>query len=115
VRPDTPPEKWYGNEVPQFYPIAVHAVFGVHGAFQFGHDFGSVAENLRAGKAVQLCLIRPGHYIAAVAYDEERQEIISNDPWPERFPDKNGFNRRLTEGEYRSNVKPYLIVYGGIE
>ena len=112
VRPDTPPDKWYGNEVPQFYPIAVHAVFGVHGAFQFGHDFGAVAEKLRTGNAVQLCLVKPGHYIAAVAYDDLTREIIYNDPWPERFPDKNGFNRRLGEAEYRANVKPYLVVYG---
>jgi hypothetical protein len=83
--------------------------------FQFGHDFKGVSEKLSAGKAVQLCLVKPGHYIAAVAYDEARREIIYNDPWPERFPDKNGFNRRLTEGEYRANVKPYLIVYGGTE
>jgi hypothetical protein len=111
VRPDTPPETWYGNEVPQFYPIAVHAVFGVHGAFQFGHDFGAVAEKVRAGNAVQLCLIKPGHYIAALAYDEARREIIYNDPWPERFPDRNGFNRRMGQAEFVSNTKPFIISY----
>ncbi|MDR0556333.1 MAG: hypothetical protein LBG43_00460 [Treponema sp.] len=29
ARPDTPPDVWHGNEVPQFYPVAVNAVFGV--------------------------------------------------------------------------------------
>jgi hypothetical protein len=112
VRQDTPPEKWYGNEVPQFYPFAVHAVFGVPAVFRFGLDFGLVVKKLAAGRAVQLCLVKPGHYIAALAYDEERREIIYNDPWPERFADKNGFNRRLTEAEYQNNVKPFWVAYG---
>jgi hypothetical protein len=115
VRPDTPPDVWQGNEVPQFYPIAVKAVFGVRAVFEWGADFAKVAVYLQAGKAVQFCLVKPGHYIAAVAFDEGAREIIFNDPWPGRFADKNGFNRRLTETEYRANVKPYVIVYGGTE
>jgi hypothetical protein len=112
ARPDTPPDVWHGNEVPQFYPVAVKAVFGVNAQFYWAHDFGGVAERLRAGQAVQLCLVKPGHYIAAVAYDDGTREIIYNDPWPGRFPDGNGFNRRMEEAEFKGNVKPYLIVYG---
>ena len=113
ARPDTPPDVWHGNEVPQFYPVAVKAVFGVDARFYFVHDFGGVAERLQAGQAVQLCLIKPGHYIAAVAYDDRTREIIYNDPWPGRFADKDGFNRRFDEAEYKTNIKPYVIVYGG--
>jgi hypothetical protein len=113
ARPDTPPDVWHGNEVPQFYPVAVKAVFGVNARFYFAHDFGGVAEYLQAGQAVQLCLVKPGHYIAAVAYDDRTREIIFNDPWPGRFADTNGFNRRLGEVEYKTNIKPYVIVYGG--
>jgi hypothetical protein len=112
ARPDTPPESWHGNEVPQFYPVAVPAVFGVGAQFYFAHDFGGVADRLQAGQAVQLCLVKPGHYIAAVAYDDQAREIIYNDPWPGRFSDGNGFNRRLGEAEFKDNVKPFLIVYG---
>jgi hypothetical protein len=112
ARPDTPPEVWHGNEVPQFYPIAVKAVFGVKAAFEWGAEFTKVAAYLQAGKAVQLCLVKPGHYIAAVAFDQDTREIIFNDPWPGRFKDKNGFNRRMSEGEYKGNLKPFLVVYG---
>jgi hypothetical protein len=112
ARPDTPPDVWHGNEVPQFYPVAVPAVFGVKAAFRWGHDFGHAASCLEGGKAVQLCLVKPGHYIAAVAWDDETREIIFNDPWPARFADGNGFNRRMGYAEFNSNTKPFLIVYG---
>ena len=112
ARPDTPPEVWHGNEVPQFYPVAVQAVFGVSAAFRWFRDFGRAAVSVQDGKAVQLCLVKPGHYIAVVAYDDEKRELIYNDPWPGRFPDGNGFNRRMGYAEYQANVKPYLIIYG---
>jgi hypothetical protein len=111
-RPDTPPEVWHGNEVPQFYPVAVKAVFDAPARFEWGADFDTIAAELQSGKAVQLCLVKPGHYIAAVAYDDEKQEIIYNDPWPGRFEDGNGFNRRMGRDECKANVKPFFIVYG---
>ncbi|GHU01814.1 hypothetical protein FACS1894147_02380 [Spirochaetia bacterium] len=112
ARPDTPPDVWHGNEVPQFYPVAIRAVFGVSASFVWGNSFDTIVAHLQAGRAVQLCLVKPGHYIAAVAYDDETKEIIINDPWPGRFTDGNGFNRRMTQGEIKSNTKPFLIVYG---
>jgi hypothetical protein len=113
VRPDTPPDVWHGNEVPQFYPAAARAVFGIKAEFLWSNHFDKIASFLVQGNAVQLCLVNPGHYIAAVAYDEDREEIIYNDPWPGRFPDGNGFNRRMGRAECAANVKPFLIVYGG--
>lgn len=110
ARPETPPDMWHGNEIPQFYPVAVQSVFGVTAHFEWKADFDKVAAELSAGKAVQLCLKKPGHYIAAVAYDDERDEMIFNDPWPGRFKDGNGFNRRLKRVDF-SNVKPFRIVY----
>jgi hypothetical protein len=112
ARPDTPPDVWHGNEVPQFYPVAVKAVFGVGAVFEWGADFNRAAAYVREGKAVQLCLVKPGHYIAVVAFDGGTGEIIFNDPWPGRFKDGGGFNRRMGEAEFKGNVKPYRIVYG---
>jgi hypothetical protein len=112
ARPDTPPDVWHGNEVPQFYPVAVRDVFGVSAVFVWGADFDKVAVLLQEGRAVQLCLVKPGHYIAAVAFDDQKRELIFNDPWPGRFADNNGFNRRMGEAEFKANVKPYHITYG---
>jgi hypothetical protein len=113
VRPEIDPRNYYGNEIAQFYEVAVPAVFGVKCSFAFGGDFDKVASLLQSGKAVQLCLVKPGHYIAGVAFDDTARELIYNDPWPGRFKDGNGFNRRMGEVEFRGNVKPYRIVYGG--
>ena len=110
ARPETPPDMWHGNEIPQFYPVAVQSVFGIKARFEWTAPFEKVIAELQVGKAVQLCLKNPGHYIAAVAYDDERDEIIFNDPWPGRFKDGNGFNRRLKRVDF-SNVKPFRIVY----
>jgi len=35
-------------------------------------------------------------------------EIIFNDPWPGRFADKNGFNKRMVGIE---NLMPWAVVY----
>ncbi|MFC1238402.1 C39 family peptidase [Treponema vincentii] len=110
ARPETPPDMWHGNEIPQFYPVAVKSVFGVKACFEWTAPFETVIAELQAGKAVQLCLKKPGHYIAAVAYDDVSDEVIFNDPLPGRFKDGNGFNRRLKRADF-SNVKPFRIVY----
>lgn len=111
IRKNLDPNKYPGNRVPQYYPLAAREVFNVEAEFKFLKDFESVAEIISSGFAVQLCLVSPGHYIAAVAYDEDTEEIIFNDPWPDRFPDGNGFNQRLDREKYEKNVEPYVIIY----
>jgi hypothetical protein len=49
ARPDTPPDVWHGNEVPQFYPVAVKAVFDIPAAFEWGADLSKTAECLSGG------------------------------------------------------------------
>lgn len=113
IRPETNPAgtRYSPHEVPQYYPAAVKAVFDVTAHFQWINDFSAVAHHLQAGEAVGLNLIEPGHYIAAVAYDDETDELIYHDPWPERHADGNGFARRMSRDEYNGNVKPYGIVF----
>jgi len=99
------------NEIPQLYPYGVFHVFGLRGEFRWKNNFEDCAKELWNGNAVQLCLENPGHFIAAVAYDEVTKEIIYNDPWPERWPDGNGFNRRMGKDEFTKNMKAFYIVY----
>jgi len=100
-----------GNRVPQFYPIAVYEVFGVKAWFCWRLSFDDVAGHILEYSPVQICLKEPRHYVAVVAYDNVKKELIYNDSWPDRFPDKNGFNRRMTEEEFSSNVQSFFIVY----
>jgi hypothetical protein len=112
ARPEIDPRSYHGNEIAQYYTVAVPAVFGVKCSFVFGGKFGEVASLVQSGKAAQVCLVKPGHYIAVVAYDDAARQLIYNDPWPGRFKDGNGFNRRMSEAEFGSNVKSYRLVYG---
>jgi hypothetical protein len=101
-----------GNRIPQFYPYAVYEVFGVLSQFRWGFTFDDVAKYVTGGNPVQICLKSPGHYIAVVAYNDDKKHLIYNDSWPGRFKDKNGFNRSMDYKEFSKNVQNYFIVYG---
>ena len=112
IRRDTDPVSFLGNRIPQWYPFAVKEVFGALGQFLFTSGIEITISALKKGYAVQLCLISPGHFIAAVAYDDESSEIIFNDPWPAGVGG-DGFNRRMDSAEFDRNVKNYAIIYIG--
>lgn len=113
IRQDVNPLATPGNRVPQYYPFAVADVFGAHADFAWAERFALIGEYLCKGYSLQLCLKNPGHFIAAVAYDDETGEIIYRDPWPERLSDRDGFNRRLDLDEFNSNVRRYVVIYTG--
>lgn len=101
------------HEVPQYYPAAINAVFGVPARFQWGKDFDEIVDDVETGHAVMVNL-KPGntgHFVAVVAYDEERDELIYHDSWPEGIPGHNGFAVRLDRDEFNV-TQPYKIVFG---
>lgn len=103
------------NRVPQYYPVGVKEVFDAVCEFKWGPTFKVVADLVSSGHAVQVCLVKPSHYIAVVAYDTIKKELVYHDSHGSRFADgKGGFARRMTEDEFKSNVQPYYIVYGAI-
>lgn len=110
VRDDVDPASIPGNRVPQYYPIAVKTLYGVRCEFLWT-TLLAVVEHLKEGRTAQLCFKDPGHFFSAVAYDEERDEIVYNDPWPERYMDGNGFNRRAKTAALQDLVEPYALVY----
>jgi hypothetical protein len=105
------PEKLPGNEVAQWYPLAVREVFGNTCEFVGDLAFERAVGLIRGGRALQVCLRSPGHFIALVAYDEEASEFIIKDSWTGRWPDGDGFCKRLSRAEYETNVKPLSLVY----
>lgn len=113
IRENLDPAYMPNNRVPQYYPWSVLQVFNAKALFFWKKSWLYVTEKLTEGDAIQLCLIRPGHYIAAVAYDLDTNEIIYNDPWPGRHKDGSGFNKRMKRDEYEENVNGYFIIYTG--
>lgn len=108
VREETDPEStvYSPHEVPQYYPPAVEAVFGARCDFLWLNKWSSIVSRIGSGMAIQLCL--PGHYIAAVAYDDESDELIYHDSYPKG---RSGFSRRLTRETYSRECQPFALVY----
>lgn len=109
--PGLDPEKLPGNEVAQWYPFAVREVFGNPCEFVGNLAFSEAVERIRTGCALQVCLCKPRHFVALVAYDDESSEFIIKDSWGGRWPDGDGFCKRLSRSEYETNLKPLCLVY----
>ncbi len=98
------------NRVPQFYPLAVHEVFGAVADFSWITGF-DIQHHLEAGRAIQILMRMPSHYIAVLAYDSDTGEVIINDPWPEGRADGKGFNIRIGLDDLAGQAEPFGIIY----
>jgi hypothetical protein len=110
ARPNLDPDAFMGNEIPQYFPVAVAEVFGAVCVYKDSSSWEITASLLRQRAAVQLCLIEPGHFITAKAYDDVTGEIIYIDPDPPRQPG-DWKQVRMGKAEYQRNVKPWILVY----
>ena len=112
IRPSLNPASIPGGRVPQYYPWAVKVLFNVVCEFKWNMTFDSVSFDVSKGKAIQICFENPGHYVAVLAYDDVKDELIYNDPWSGNPMNKNGgFNERLSRREFIDNVKNYFLIY----
>jgi hypothetical protein len=116
-RPTLDPAEYMGNEVAQYYPVAMRDVFGIKAIFTWGVSRVSILTALRRGAGVMLCLEDPGHYIAVVAYNTVTHEVIYNDPWPGNYwpaglRGQPGWTRVVKFDVMATNLKPYRIEIG---
>ncbi len=105
ARPNLDPRDIPGGRVPQYYPVAAHDVFGQYCEFMWLVNHFQLSDLFKKGYSIQLCLLKPSHYIAGVAFDLGTSEIIYNDSWPSY---KKGFNERLSG---IANLEKYAVVY----
>ena len=113
IRPETAPGSTHysPHEVPQYYPAAVRSVFDARASFRWTGDFYAIANHVSNRETAMIALRNPGHFISVVAYDDQAEELIYHDPWPDRLDDKQGFSRRMGLVEYNENVQPYAVVF----
>lgn len=116
VRADLDPSNFFNNRVPQDYEIAIPAVFGIKATFEWKNLEG-IYDLLRNNIAVMLCFKKPGHYIVAVAYNKQTEELCYRDPWPNnpypsRLKGQSGFNRWVKRSEIESNLTNYRVLIG---
>lgn len=108
---------YFGNEIPQFYPLAISECFNVETRFDWGVDYNTLKMYLSSNVGVMLCLKNPGHFIAVVAMNDETNEIIYRDPWPGnywpyKYKGTSGFNRVLKYVELAKNIQNYSVIIG---
>jgi hypothetical protein len=117
-RSDVSPEKYLGNTIPQWYEASVPAVFGVKARFYWGVSFEKLMQAIIGNtRGVMLCLENPGHFIAGVAIDADKREVIYHDPWPDNFwparlKGTPGRARRVSWQELGANLQPYMVEIG---
>ena len=117
ARIDILPSHYMGNQIAQYYPIAVKEVFGINCEYFEGLSFKKIKESLKKNIGVMVCMKDPGHFVGIVAYDDIKEEIIYNDPWPNNpwpgyLQGSSGFNRHMLWNLIKPNLKPYLILIG---
>jgi hypothetical protein len=104
--------KYMGNEIIEWYPVIVRELFGVKAEFKKDVTWSDLKVYLSQGNSVQILMSNPGHFQAALWYDEKKDVIIYNDSWPDRSGLKNrGFNETLTEQEFNSKYVKKVVVY----
>lgn len=105
-------EKIPGGRVPQLYPWAVKKLFGAEANFSFGCVWGAIINLINLDRTIQVCLKKPGHYIAVVGYDRVKNEIIYKDSWLSNPMNKNGgVNERMSQADFEKNTYNYKVVY----
>jgi hypothetical protein len=109
ARPDLDPSAYMDNEVIQYYPPALSAVFAAHGSVDMSATWDDVVSAIRAGSAVMIHLQKPKHYLCVVAYDEDAEVLIYRDPWPARTG-TDGFNLKMAKVEFLANVQPSIVI-----
>jgi len=100
------------NEYRQAIPLAMLTVFGSPCICVPGQTKDKVIDFLKAGKAVEVGLVSPKHFVAIVAYDETTDEFIYVDPDDRRHPDGNWVNARCKYGVGDGNWSDILVVHG---
>lgn len=86
------------HEVPQIYNIIGQLIYDKEVCrFEWGLDFDIIKSNIKNQTVMMICGKFPagGHYVLVVGFDDEKRKIIYNDPYPDQWPDKNGYNREM--------------------
>ena len=96
------------NEVPQLYPVISKIIYNRDDVceFRWGLTFDIIRDKIENDTCLMVSGSFPcgGHYVLIVGYDGDK--IIFNDPYPPQWPDKNGYNRVMTQDFFEKNIKP---------
>jgi len=96
----------FDNEIIKNYVDLIRDLFGKESVYRRNINFKNTASNLCMGNGVQLCMIDPGHFVSAIAYDHKDNTIIYLDS--RKLP--GSIYKKLTPDCFK-NIMSYGIVY----
>lgn len=102
------------SRIPQYLAYAAEKCLGVKASFRWNvgiHKYSRIVAELKNGNAIQIQRKSPWHYLAIVAYDTDKNELIYHDSWPSRFANKKGKAKRMTEKEFNKVADDFIIIY----
>lgn len=100
-------DKYPPNEVPQLYEWVGQKLYNKKACeFKWGLDFNTIKNNINNNVPMMILINfkTGGHFVLIVGYDDTKKVIIYNDPYPKRWEDKIGYNRKMDLDFFNKNV-----------
>ncbi len=100
------------NEVPQAYDIVGRLIWKKDAClFKWGLSFEIIKENIDKNIPMMIAGNFPcgAHYVLIVGYNEKEKIIIFNDPYPNQWEDKKGYNRKMDITFFEKNISKWRI------
>ena len=116
ARKNIDPKDYMCNRIPQYFSVAIKAIFNSEAIFSWGCEFADIKKCVGVGQAVIVMLKDPAHYIVFKAYDDKTDELIYDDSWeknywPARLKGTSHFDRRLKESDFYNIDNFKIVVY----
>ncbi|MBN2536388.1 MAG: C39 family peptidase [Spirochaetales bacterium] len=112
-------DRWPPNEIPQVYDVVGELIYRTKACrYMEGLSFEIVKENISKKTPMMVASGKfpcGAHYVLIVGFDDEKEVVIFNDPYPPQWPDKQGYNREMnmdffkTLGNWRVDFLPFKI------
>ena len=98
----------FDNEVVKNYVKLFKDLFNIDAEYVRDLTFTKAKENLIAGNGI--LLLKPGHFVAAIAYNLDKEEIIYHNSWGSQPGNKNnGLFETMNEFEF-GDVSSYCVI-----
>jgi hypothetical protein len=103
-------DKYPPNEVPQTYEVVAKLLYkdlpGTICKLEWGVNFAIIKKNIDKNIPMMLCGKFPcgGHFVAVTGYDDSKNLVKFNDPYPLNWPDKKGYNRDMDLKFLQENI-----------
>jgi len=102
----------FDNRVMRNYKTLFAMMFKYGIAVYSEWTWESLTAEIFKGNGALICKKKPGHYVAAIAYDNKKDIILTSDPNSESIYLKHGgWHEEITKEEFELNIHKWAIVF----